>query len=374
MSRKPGPESLDPTMRWCPARTPGPLGRNDAADPGVSAFPGDTPGLLGHDDGAYFESIGRTTHTQAVGGHAPTAVRLLSSMLYGATLDAGVGEAGLLTYHVKQGDQVETAICAHPISGPYRKAVAISSMGSIVSALNDFGSKASTLGILAHGDAGGTVELGDEVLTVWTLDSFKSKFDDINAGLRDDATVYIYGCLSGAGQNGSVLLKEISKMLPHKKIVGFNVLVIVKPSTSRKEGSNFLGLGGRRCYDPDMWATTVQSKLGVGTDKLWDDSVAALPDARSAKVVVDGVVTSWPKDEEAQKARNDAVKEPLKRDAETMQLVAKWESHMTAEGRYTREQIELYRWTDEMVDRFNAWLPKASSSKKLPKMGATKSR
>jgi hypothetical protein len=361
-------------MRAFPARSPGPLGRNDAADPWVLAFPGDTPGLLGYHDGAHVDTLSRTTQTPASGGHAPTAVRLLSSMLYGATLDAGVVGDGLLAFHVKQGDQRETSICEFPAKGLYRKAVAVSSMGDIVSALKGFGSKASTLGILAHGDSGGTIELGDEVLNVWKLDSFRSKFRDINDGLRDDATVYIYGCVSATGQNGTALLKEISKMLPHKKVVGFNVIVIVKPSSPRSEGGTFLSCGGRRCYDPDMWATTVQSTVGAGTATLWNDSVPATPDASSAKVALDGEITVWPKDEESRKEKNDAFVEPLKLDAETMQLVKKWESQVTAEGRYTREQVELYRWTDEMVDRFNASLPKASSKKKLPKMGATKSK
>ena len=374
MSRKPGPESPDLMMRALPARTPGPLGLNDAADPGARALPGDTPGPLGHCDGAYFNSISRTTQTQAVGGHAPTPVRLLSSMLYGATPDAGVVEAGLLTYRVKQGDQTETPICAQPTKGLYRKAVAISSMDDIVSALKAFGSKASTLGILAHGDQGGNVELGNEVLDVWSLDSFRSKFDDINAGLRDDATLYIYGCLSGAGRNGSVMLKEISKMLPRKRVVGFNVLVLVKPSIARLEDTNFLGFGGRRCYDPDMWATTVKSKLGASTNMIWNDSVPATPDAISAKVAMNGIITVWPKDEESQKESNDAIMEPLKLEADMMQWVKKWESHVTAEGRYVREQIELYRWTDDMVDRFNAWLKENSIKKKLPKKGAAKSK
>ena len=107
---------------------------------------------------------------------------------------------------------------------------------------------------------------------------------------------------------------------------------------------------------------------------IWNDSVPATPDAISAKVALDGTITVWPKDEESQKESNDAIMEPMKLEADMMQWVKKWESHVTAEGRYAREQIELYRWTDDMVDRFNAWLKENSIKKRLPKKGTAKSK
>src|SRR5579862_2468579 len=52
MSRLPGSDNYDPFAILLPARTPGPLGRNDAGDPDVKAQLGDTPGTLGINDGA----------------------------------------------------------------------------------------------------------------------------------------------------------------------------------------------------------------------------------------------------------------------------------------------------------------------------------
>lgn len=46
-SRVPGPLGNDALEALVPARTPGPLGVNDAADPNVRAAPGDMPGPLG---------------------------------------------------------------------------------------------------------------------------------------------------------------------------------------------------------------------------------------------------------------------------------------------------------------------------------------
>ncbi len=53
---RPGPINLNPFSRFSPSRTPGPLGRNDAADPGALTLRGDTPGSLGMNDHASFEA------------------------------------------------------------------------------------------------------------------------------------------------------------------------------------------------------------------------------------------------------------------------------------------------------------------------------
>jgi hypothetical protein len=51
-STAPGTLGKDAPGTLVPARTPGPLGVNDAADPNVRAAPGDTPGALGINDAA----------------------------------------------------------------------------------------------------------------------------------------------------------------------------------------------------------------------------------------------------------------------------------------------------------------------------------
>lgn len=53
--RRPGPANYDPSLGFIPQRTPGTLGRSDAADPDVLTIRGDTPGSLGHNDGAGFD-------------------------------------------------------------------------------------------------------------------------------------------------------------------------------------------------------------------------------------------------------------------------------------------------------------------------------
>jgi hypothetical protein len=51
-SRLAGPTQHDPSLMCTPARTPGPLGVNDAADPDAFALKGDSPGSLGINDHA----------------------------------------------------------------------------------------------------------------------------------------------------------------------------------------------------------------------------------------------------------------------------------------------------------------------------------
>lgn len=49
---RPGPTNHNPFSRFRPARTPGPLGCNDAGDPSVLTLRGDTPGSVGINDDA----------------------------------------------------------------------------------------------------------------------------------------------------------------------------------------------------------------------------------------------------------------------------------------------------------------------------------
>ena len=51
-SQVPGPAGVASNPVGVPARTPGPLGRNDAGDPNVTALAGDTPGPIGAKDHA----------------------------------------------------------------------------------------------------------------------------------------------------------------------------------------------------------------------------------------------------------------------------------------------------------------------------------
>jgi hypothetical protein len=58
MFHGPGPENTDPFSSMLPPRTPGSLGKSDAADPNARAHRGPTPGSLGLNDGAAHVAYG----------------------------------------------------------------------------------------------------------------------------------------------------------------------------------------------------------------------------------------------------------------------------------------------------------------------------
>jgi hypothetical protein len=69
-STVPGTLGKDAPDALVPARTPGPLGVNDAADPNARAAPGDTPGALGINDAA---ALAAQAAPAIAGGNAATA-------------------------------------------------------------------------------------------------------------------------------------------------------------------------------------------------------------------------------------------------------------------------------------------------------------
>jgi hypothetical protein len=161
--------------------------------------------------------------------------------------------------------------------------------------------KVTALGILVHGDVGGRLWIGDDELNPAAIEDYKNDFETLNKNLAKDATVFAYGCVSGLGKDGSVLLKEFSRLLPGRKIVGFNVVNSVRPTSMRKEGEGFLGLGGHPCYDPEVWTTSVRSALVANAPGESPYVNLATEDAPQAKVAQDGKIIKWPSDENPKK-------------------------------------------------------------------------
>ena len=300
MASKPGPVSHDPFSPLLPAQTPGTLGVRDRADPNANAQPGNTPGSTGINDAAAHGATGRSA----------LPVRMLSSAILAAASDAGPLKTGLFVYHTGTDTIPESKnICSEPIKGPYRKAVYVENVKALAAAVGSAEYKVSALGILVHGDAGGRLWIGNDELNPATIEDYKGAFETLSKNLAKDATVFAYGCVSGLGKDGSVLLKELSRLLPGRKIVGFNVVNSVKPTSMRKEGEGFLGMGGHPCYDPEVWATSVRSALVVNAPGGSAYVNAATVDAPQAKVAQDGKITKWPSDESPKK--DDANKQDV---------------------------------------------------------------
>src|SRR5205085_7171855 len=84
------------------------------------------------------------------------------------------------------------------------------------------------LGIVAHGDQPGVVQL-DRVLMAATSSGFESEFNRLRWYLTRDAMLTFYSCIAGQGERGSRLLIEISRLLPGRTVVGFEVFGLIGP-------------------------------------------------------------------------------------------------------------------------------------------------
>lgn len=296
MSRKPGTERHDPLSPLLPPRTPGTLGARDAGDPKANAHAGDTPGSLGKNDGAAGLTSGRPS----------IPVRMLNNMILGQSPDAGLGRTGLFVYHVAIDNIPELQhVCPEPEKGPWRKTAYIKNVKDLVAVTGACGYRVSRLDILVHGDVGGRLWIGDDEVNPGTLDKYKTDLNILATYLTEDATVVLYGCVSGLSKDGSVLLKELSKLLSGRQVVGFNVINTFNARDARRVGGGWFGVGSHVCYDPEIWATDSRSTLTVSHNFV----NVATPDAPQAKIAKGGQITKWPLDETAK--MDDATKEDV---------------------------------------------------------------
>lgn len=103
--------------------------------------------------------------------------------------------------------------------------------------------KVDILGIVAHGNAGGLVQL-DRNLTIDTISSFDSELELLRRYLKRTAVLTFYSCIAAAGVEGTNLLLELSRRLPGRWIVGFTVFGIVSDSFPNAPGT--MGYNTRR--------------------------------------------------------------------------------------------------------------------------------
>lgn len=234
-------------------------------------------------------------------GFPGIAQRMLRDLTLASAPDAGQQPGGLLVYQVAQGGLAETNLCSEPKTGLWRKTVRVKSLSEVVQAAKGETAQSglSRLGILAHGDVGGLLTVGDDVLHPASFDDFKPQFEALRPCLAGNAEFYILGCVTGAGPDGSALLKGISEILRGVRVIAFNVINAVNPKNPRREG----GIFSKACYDPEVWATgsksALDAALALRDGKLWQN--LADEKAPQAKIAKDGKIVKWPSDEDPKK-------------------------------------------------------------------------
>jgi hypothetical protein len=106
-------------------------------------------------------------------------------------------------------------------------------LSDLLTTLGDEGlrGRVNRLGIVAHGDVGGLVQL-DRNLTVSTLSSFSRELNALKDYLTLNAMLIFYACVAGRAEPGTRLLRELSQILEGRTIVGFNVYGCYSPHPS----------------------------------------------------------------------------------------------------------------------------------------------
>jgi hypothetical protein len=84
------------------------------------------------------------------------------------------------------------------------------------------GGRVTRLGIVAHGDIDGLVQL-DSPLTADTVRSFERVLQQFPSFLTQDAQVIFFSCIAGAGRDGDRLLNALSTSWPGRTVIGFTV-------------------------------------------------------------------------------------------------------------------------------------------------------
>lgn len=194
----------------------------------------------------------------------------------------------------------EKKICQKPIRGGWQIIDSFRNLEELIGASRVAAKEVliSRLGILAHGDMGGVLNIGSTVVTIANIDRYASNIAVLSGFLTSDAVVYIFGCITGVGRAGSAFLKEWSLLLPGRMIVGFNELTT--PAKGSQVGS---------CFLPEIATTGRKAELGE-IDKR---TAGLMADEHNpaAKIAKDGRIIKWPLGE--QKETDDGTKESTRK-------------------------------------------------------------
>lgn len=194
----------------------------------------------------------------------------------------------------KSPDPEIPTLAAEPGKGAYALAAPFKSLDELVAQVERTvkgvaggPAQLSRLGILAHGDFNGEVQIGSDLLNLKTIGALRGKLLSLNALLARNADVYLYGCVAGGSAPGSALLKELSLILPGRRIIGFNTVTRITIREAKLPGqSGFLW--------PNIKATKLKARLDIPAEEPLPDADEAAPQAKAAR---DGKIVKWPADE-----------------------------------------------------------------------------
>jgi hypothetical protein len=203
----------------------------------------------------------------------------------GGTPDAGSLPPTTLLVHFFFDEPAErNLLCPEPKTGDWRKTIRVASFDDVVQVVSKTAATAqvSDLGILVKGSSG-RIYVGKDTVDLRNFQDFRSGFTDIDRHLKPGGEVVFLGCNCGADKDGSVFLKELSKLMPSRPIVGFNVVQDVRPA-----------IPTTTCWEPRISTTPYRDHGG-------EPDGPATSTSKHAKVAQGGRITQFPFDEDGEK-------------------------------------------------------------------------
>jgi hypothetical protein len=215
-----------------------------------------------------------------------------------------------------------TRICEEPETTLWRRTRLVTTVGELLDAVRTTASEftVAKFGILAHGDVGGYLQVGKDEIDLETIGHFSGSIALLDRYLAPGADIFIFGCTSGFGRQGSAFLKEWSRLLPGRRVIGFNFVNTLVPVNPHRVEDVF-------CFDPEVWATSVRN-FGEFNDFLARNKNRlptvneATDSAPQAKIALDGRIVKWPGDEDAKK--DDAELKDLVRSSKPADQLRQW--------------------------------------------------
>ncbi len=111
------------------------------------------------------------------------------------------------------------------VAGEWDRVITFDTLADLAEELrkaNMAAGQVSKLGIVAHGNTPGVVQLKPAHLTAASAGQYSADFTTLRKYLRADARVIFYSCIAGQGSQGSALLNELSeKHLGGRHVIGF---------------------------------------------------------------------------------------------------------------------------------------------------------
>jgi hypothetical protein len=116
------------------------------------------------------------------------------------------------------------------VKGSWEQLILFSSLGDLVGQLRKAQiPKLEKLGIVAHGDANGVVQL-ERDLTAESASSFNSEFSALSGFMEGNGRLIFFSCVAGGREPGTKLLNILSgSFLRDRYVIGFEVVGYIAP-------------------------------------------------------------------------------------------------------------------------------------------------